>query len=129
MDLDKLNIDLSYPPQIEIVIEFLVEILGNYNGLDNLDETWNDNIMPIINQSIIDSGVYIKKTKLEIIEKTNKEKLSYALSLFVNPPSFNLNCIKDSLTKENLQSSLHIARVYENGNIQILYSDTYYTDK
>ncbi|MDQ0593608.1 hypothetical protein QFZ37_001977 [Chryseobacterium ginsenosidimutans] len=129
MDSDKLNIDISYPQQIEIKIEFLVEVLGNYKGLDNLDETWDDNIMPIINESINESGAYIKKSKLEIIEISNKEKFSYALSLFVNPPFFNLSNIKDNLKKNNLQSSLRISRIHENGNIEELFSDIYYMDK
>ena len=129
MDYNKLSLNISYQQQIDIIIEFSLEIIGNYNGLDNLDETWDNNIMPIINQSIIDSGVYIKKSKLEIMEKTNKEIFSYKLSVIANPPSINLNSVIDNLTKENLQSSLRISRIYENRNVETLYSDIYYMGK
>ncbi|UQB69382.1 hypothetical protein [Epilithonimonas zeae] len=129
MNFEKLNIDISYPQRIEIIIEFLLKILGKYNGLGNLDKTWDDNIMPIINQSITESGAYIKKSKLEITRKSVKEKLSYNLSLIVNALSLNLSCIKDDLTKHNFQTSLRIIRVYENGNLETLYADTYYIDK
>lgn len=129
MDFDKLNIKIFHQQQIDIIIEFSLEIIGNYNGMDNLDKTWDDNFMPIINQSIIESGVYIKKSKLKIMEKINKEIFSYGISVIANPPSFNLNSVIDNLTKENLQSSLRISRIYENGNVEILYADIYYIDK
>ncbi len=129
MYFDKLKINISYQQQIDVIIEFSLEIIGNYNGLDNLDETWDNTIMPIINQSIIDSGIYIKKSKLEIMEKTSQEMFAYELSLIANPPTVNLNSIIDNLTKKNLQKSLRISRVYENWTVETLYSDIYYMDK
>jgi len=125
INFDKLNISIPYQQQVNVIIEFSLEIIGSYNGLDNLDKTWDDNIMPVINQSIIDSGIYIKKSNLEIMRKTNKEIFSYKLSLIANPPNINLNSLISDLTKRNLQKSLCISRVYESGNLEILYADIY----
>jgi hypothetical protein len=129
MNLDKLTIDISYPQKIEIIIDFLVDVLGTYHGLDNLDETWDENIMPVIKQSIMDSGGYLMKSVLEIVKKQHKDVLSCKISIISKPPSIHLKNIIYQLTKVNLQRSICISRVYENGNAVILYLDYDFMDK
>lgn len=131
IDYSKLNIEIAYQKQIDLVIEFPLEIIRKYKGLDNLDETLDDDIFPIIKHSIIENNAYIKKTDLNVIRAKNidEEKISYALSLIVNPPNFNLACIVINLTKEKLQKGLRINRILKNEKIDTLYLDIYYSSK
>lgn len=104
MDLDKLKISIPYEQPIEIIIEFPIDILSEYNGPSDLDVTWDDNIMYFINDSLVNNGIHIKQSQLEIGERT----LSYSLVLVAKPPILDLSCIVDRLIKENFQKGLAI---------------------
>ena len=130
-NIEKLIVDTSNEKQFEIVIEFPLSVLGGYNDISNLDETWDDNIMPIIHESLLTEGVNINKSELQILSetKTYEEKLSYRILILTNLSSVDLNCIVDNLTKENFQRGLCIKKATSDLRFMTLYYDVYYTDR
>jgi hypothetical protein len=54
------KVNVLYEQAIEIRVEFPVSILCEYNGPSNLDVTWDDNVMYLIDDSLRRAGAYIK---------------------------------------------------------------------
>lgn len=125
MNHSALLIDIPFQQPLEIAIEFPLSVLGGYNGISNLDETWDDTIMPVIHTALLENGIYIKNSKLDMLpaEKGQEECLSYRLLLIVPPPFVDLNCIVADLKKENLQKGLCIKRVINETDFGVLFSD------
>lgn len=117
MTSDKLIINVTYSQPVEIVIEFPLNVLYAYNGADNLDVTWDDNIMYAIHNSLTEAGVQISKT--ELTEANGA--LSWHLLLIAVPPLLDLNCIVERLTKEGFEKGLHIHRKINTQSIDTLY--------
>mgnify|MGYP000488123987 FL=1 len=59
--MKKLTIEIPYAQTIELIIKFSLRELEEYTNLEDLDVFWDDNMMPIINQSIKNSGAMIQK--------------------------------------------------------------------
>ena len=50
--MKNLTIEIPYTQTIELIIKFPLHELEEYTNLEDLDVFWDDNMMPIINQSI-----------------------------------------------------------------------------
>ena len=130
MNIDKLQIDTSNQQAFELYIEFPISVLAEYNGISNLDETWDDNIMYIINQSLSDSGVSIKKSEIVMVPESIhfEEKLCYHVTLIPTLQRVDLNSVVISLKKENFHKGLCILKRQNNATKQIIYKDKYHDD-
>ncbi|MBB5635262.1 hypothetical protein HDF26_004599 [Pedobacter cryoconitis] len=135
MSTAKTQLDIGYGQPIEIKIEFPVSVLSEYNGPDNLDETWDENISYIINESLNDNNLLIKEARIEIypvsvkIEPAparNDEVFSYELTLIIKPPGCNFQFIADSLTSAGYQKGLCIKKKSAYNGFETIYTDEYY---
>jgi len=86
------EVNVLYEQAIEIRVEFPVSILCEYNGPSDLDVTWDDNIMYLIDDSLSKAGAYIKNRALETypLPGKNDEIQSYQLTLIIKPPGLDL---------------------------------------
>lgn len=125
--MKKLDVRVPYEQPIEIRVEFPLSILYEYNGPSNLDVTWDDHIMYLINVALDKAGAYRKKGTLEEypIAGKNEEVLSYLLTLIVQPPGLNLYGIVEDLTQENFQKGLCIKLKSEYHGFEIIYADPF----
>lgn len=130
MNIDKLQIETSNQQVLELDIEFPISVLAGYNDISLLDETWDDNIMYIINQSLSESGVSIKKSEVVIVPESRnfEERLCYHVTLIPTLQRVDLNSIVTSLTKENFHKGLCISKRQGGNTKQIIYKDKYYDD-
>jgi hypothetical protein len=103
MSLAKLRLAIAYPQLIEIQIRFPIAVLNSYNGASNLDETWDDHLMPCINKALLDRSIHLKKAALTIDTTASlfTPELCYQLQLIAQPPAFDVNWIVDALAAEN----------------------------
>ena len=110
---------------IEIKVEFPIYVLAEYNGAGNIDETWDDNIMYLINKSLLDNHIEIKKTTIDILpeSKNSDERLSYHMLLVDYTTTFDFNWIIKSLTEENYQKGLCIKKKNGQDIFETIYSD------
>ncbi|WP_342330653.1 hypothetical protein [Pedobacter sp. FW305-3-2-15-E-R2A2] len=122
--MKKFEINVLYEQAIEIRVEFPVSILCEYNGPSNLDVTWDDNLMYLINDALNKAGVYIKDSKLETypVPEKNDEILSYQLTLIVKPPGLDLYGIAANLISENFEKGLCIKLKSEYHGFEIVYA-------
>jgi len=114
--------------QMDIALEFPLEVIGNYHGMDNLDITVDEHMVPIIHESIVEHGAYIKRSDFNILPASNRSEgyLSYQISILLYPPSFDLACIVKALSDENFEKGLRIYSISKNGDIKTLYEHDYY---
>ena len=115
--MKNLTIEIPYTQTIELIIKFPLHELEEYTNLEDLDVFWDDNMMPIINQSIKNSGAMIQKTNVELVstEKNIEGKLLYKISFIASPPNLNLEGIFDDLVKNNFPIPLQMDSVIESG--------------
>ena len=115
--MKNLTIEIPYTQTIELIIKFPLHELEEYTNLEDLDVFWDDNMMPIINQSIKNSGAMIQKTNVELVstEKNIEGKLLYKISFIASPPNLNLEEIFDDLVKNNFPIPLQMDSVIESG--------------
>jgi hypothetical protein len=88
------EVSVLYEQAIEIKVEFPVSVLCEYNGPSNLDVTWDDNVMYLIDNALHSAGAYIKNRTLEVypLPEKNDEIQSYQLTLIITPPGLDLYC-------------------------------------
>ena len=115
--MKNLTIEIPYTQTIELIIKFPLHELEEYTNLEDLDVFWDDNMMPIINQSIKNSGAMIQKTNVELVstEKNIEGKVLYKISFIASPPNLNLEGIFDDLVKNNFPIPLQMDSVIESG--------------
>ena len=115
--MKNLTIEIPYTQTIELIIKFPLHELEEYTNLEDLDVFWDDNMMPIINQSIKNSGAMIQKTNVELVstEKNIEGKLLYKILFIASPPNLNLEGIFDDLVKNNFPIPLQMDSVIESG--------------
>ncbi|SHF09487.1 hypothetical protein [Pedobacter caeni] len=125
--MKKLDIKVLYEQPIEIRIEFPLSILYGYNGPSDLDITWDDHIMYLINEALDKAGAYRKHSTLEEypVAGKNDEILSYQLTLIVQPPGLNLYGIVEDLTQEDFQKGLCIKLKSEYRGFEVIYADPF----
>jgi hypothetical protein len=123
--MNKLIIDIPYQQKIEIIIEFPLSVLDEYNGINNIDETWDENIMPVATTALLNCGFHLKSLQIENSIENNK--FLWFVSLVVNPPSVNLSCIVNNLAETNFQKGLLIKVKKEHEDFKTLYCDSYYS--
>ena len=121
--MEKTQIHILYEQPIEIRVEFPVSVLCAYNGSSNLDVTWDDHLMYLINDALNDGGVYIKDSKLEFypVPEKNDEVLSYQLTLILKPPGLDLYRIAAKLITENFEKGLCIKLKSANRGFEVVY--------
>ena len=121
--MKKSEVNVLYEQAIEIRVEFPVSILCEYNGPSDLDVTWDDNIMYLIDDSLRKAGAYIKNRTLETypLPGKNDEIQSYQLTLIIKPPGLDLYCIAEDLIKENFQKGLCIKLKSEYHGFEVIY--------
>ncbi len=122
--MNKLIINIPYQQKVEISIEFPLEVLGDYNGISNIDETWDDNIMPIIQTALLNCGFNLTTIQLEF---TNENKLLWVLSLIVDPPSIDFNGIVNDLSIKKFQKGILIKLKINQEDYSIIYRDDCYS--
>jgi hypothetical protein len=121
-----MQINVLYEQPVEIIIEFPLAVMCAYNGGDNLDITWDDNISAIINGILQQNRVYIKHASLDFpATDSNDAIFSSHMTLIVQPPGFDLNDIVDALTGENFQKGLCIKRKSDYKGFEIVYADPF----
>lgn len=117
------EVNVLYEQAIEVRVEFPVSILCEYKGPSDLDVTWDDNIMYLIDDSLSKAGAYIKNRALETypLPGKNDEIQSYQLTLIIKPPGLDLYCIAEGLIRENFQKGLCIKLKSEYHGFEIVY--------
>lgn len=121
--MDKLILNIPYQQKVGIIIEFPLVVLGNYNGVSNIDEIWDNNIMPIIQNALLNCGLNLNTLQLEF---TKENTLLWELSLIINPSVVDFNPIVNDLVMANFQKGLLIKAKRESEDFKILYLDNYY---
>ena len=126
-----MTLPILHQQEIEVFVEFPVSVLASYNGESNLDETWDDNIMAIINSSLSDTDLSIEESEISILPATiaHEEKLSYRMSIIAKPPIVDLSCIVSNLKKENFDKGLCIKVKATDNSLNTLYSDSLCADR
>jgi len=119
------ELKINYPKPIEIIIEFPISVLSQYRGGDNLDETWDDNIMPIIHGALLEHNIHIKQRKLDFVNnaKNKPETLCYSMELIVPPPLFSFTWIVNPLKESCFEKGLCIKLKTDYGNYEMIYSN------
>jgi hypothetical protein len=117
------QIEILYEQLLEIQIEFPVAVLASYQGISDLDVTWDDTILPLINKILSSHSVRIKSAELTIIPASigPAKKISYRLFLLAQPPVFDFNWLINSLTKAGYQRGLHLKEVTKAGGFKSHY--------
>ena len=106
---------------IEVIIEYPLSVLSKYRGHDNLDETWDDNIMPIIAGALLEHNVHIKESRLAFITNIeNHKKLMLSMVLIVPPPLFSFAWIVNALKEKNYEKGLCIKNKTDYGDYEII---------
>lgn len=131
MKMKRSEVNVLYEQAIEIRVEFPVSILCEYNGPSDLDVTWDDSLMYLINDSLDRAGAYIKNSRLETypLSGKNDEIQSYQLTLIVKPPGLDLYCIAEDLIKENFQKGGCIKLKSGYRGFEVVYADPFSVDK
>ena len=116
---------INYSKPIEIIMEFPVSIISQCLGRDNLDEIWDDNIMPIIIGTLRDHNIHIKESKLVLINKIENHEvtLCYSMMLIVPPPLFSFAWIINALKEKCYEKGLCIKVKNDYGNYEIIYQN------
>jgi len=119
------EVSVLYEQAIEIRVEFPVSVLCEYNGPSNLDVTWDDNVMYLVDDALHSAGAYIKNRTLEVypLPEKNDEIQSYQLTLIIKSPGLDLYCIAEGLIKENFQKGLCIKLKSEYYGFEVVYED------
>ncbi|RQO64541.1 hypothetical protein DBR43_32670 [Pedobacter sp. KBW06] len=122
--MEKTQVNVLYEQAIEIRVEFPVSVLCAYNGPSDLDVTWDDNLMYLINDALDQAGAYIKNSKLEFypVPEKNDEVLSYQLTLIVKPPGLDLYGIAANLITENFEKGLCIKLKSAHQGFEVVYA-------
>ena len=121
-EVKKLIIDIPFAQAINIVMAFSLETLGDLN---NLDETWDEHLMPIIQHFFDSRHIHVKHSNVKIIPTTmhSKAKLSYELLLICTPPALDLNALLHEIVKHNFHRGLCIKQLLDGDNLKVLYTN------
>ena len=121
-EVTKLIIDIPFAQAINIAIEFSLETLGDLN---NLDETWDEHLMPIIQHFFDSRQIHVKHSSIKIIPTTmhSKAKLSYELLLICTPPALDLNALLHEIVKNDFHRGLCIKQLLDGDNLKVLYTN------
>lgn len=119
------EVRVLYEQAIDIRVEFPVSVLCEYNGPSNLDVTWDDNVMYLIDDALHSAGASIKNRTLEVysLPEQKEEIQRYQLTLIIKPPGLDLYCIAEGLIKENFQKGLCIKLKSEYHGFEVVYED------
>lgn len=109
--------NISYPQPIDIVIEYPMHVLAEYGSLQDLDSTWDDEILHVITKALQNHGFIIKNDKLDF----DDTKLSYAMTLIANPPAYDLSCIAKELTAHGFGEGLTLKKATGYGTVELVY--------
>ena len=118
-------LEIDFEKLVEIKIEFPLSILSQYRSISDLDETWDDEILPIINEVLANHNVHIKESSLVFTNRTkNYEKcLCYSMKLIVRPPLFSFDWIIDALKENQYEKGLCIEVRNDCGTLDVIYFD------
>lgn len=112
---------------MKLLIEFPVNIVTNYHGSSNLDETLDENISYLIGKYFYENQIDFKILELEFITpkpNTNDEMIQYIIELGINEKEFEYEWILNELKNAGFEKGLTI-KSSENG---IIYADQYTAD-
>ena len=122
-DLDR------YVAQMEtqLVIEFPTYILTGYNGLNNLDETLDDNITYVIGRYFYENEIGFAVESLNFIQPIpnhNDELVRYVVSIEHADPAFCVRTIVRELTDDGFERGCTI-RIFGGA---VLHADSHSAD-
>ncbi len=111
---------------MNIKIEFPVLLLSSYNGAENLDVTWDNDIAPLIHQSLREAGISLQNAKVDFVKaipQVNDEKISYSFNLTTSWTELITEQLVDALKEAGYQAGLCIKEVVNNRE-SVLYAES-----
>ena len=125
--MDYRIIKIDYVKPVEIMIRFPFSVLSQYRRLSDLDETWDNHIMPVIDQVWSEHQVYDKESRLEFTARTDRfdEGICYSVKLVVPPPLFDFDWIVNALKANHYEKGLCIEYKTDAGVYEVVYPDGY----
>lgn len=118
-------VKITYTQVVNIQMEFPLDVLVERSEEQGLDNTVDENIIPIIHQAMLTQNIVIRNTELEILwgKGELQQILVYRLVIIAQPPMLNIKCIVDALRDARFSKGLCIKRRYENNNYQLLFEE------
>ncbi|RZK97571.1 MAG: hypothetical protein EOO62_27815, partial [Hymenobacter sp.] len=103
--MSTLQLEIAYEQPVRIQLEFSLAVLASYRGASNLDEKWDDTILPIIGEALRNHQVRMKSCLLTGLSNSPKvaDKLCCHLLLIGNPPLFDFNWLIEPLAAAGFQ--------------------------
>ena len=112
---------------MKLLIEFPLNVVTNYHGPSNLDETLDENISYLIGKYFYANKIDFKILELEFISpkpNTNDEMIQYLVELGINEKEFEYKWILNELKNAGFEKGLTIKSTENN----IIYADQYTAD-
>lgn len=112
---------------MKLLIEFPMNVVINYHGASNLDETLDENISYLIGKYFYENKIDFKILNLEFISpkpSINDEMIQYEVEIGMNKSEFEYKWILNELKDAEFEKGLTI-KSSESG---IIYADLYTAD-
>lgn len=121
--MSTLQLEIAYEQPVRIQLEFSLAVLASYRGASNLDETWDDTILPIIGEALRNQQVRMKSCLLTGLSNSSKaaDKLCCHLLLIGNPPFFDFNWLIEPLAAAGFQQGLCLRASTGTGDFKSYY--------
>lgn len=118
-------VKIPYTQVVNIQLEFPLDVLVELSEANGLDNTVDENVIPIVHQAMLTQDIIIRSTELEILwgKGELQQILVYRLSLIAQPPKLNLSCIVEALRNAQFSKGLCIKRKHGNNNYQLLFEE------
>jgi len=118
-------VEITHTQVVNIQMEFPLDVLLERSEEEGLDNTVDENIIPIIHQAMLTQHIVVRNTELEILwgKGQLQQILVYRLLIIAQPPTLSIKCIVDALRNAHFSKGLCIKRRYENNNYQLLFEE------